>query len=371
MSRAAELAKVLAEAPDNCERVRIVAGFNAEHRLDAEEVAVVNAADFGLRLTAPAEPDSPAHTANGFSLAARNMIRLIELKPGLVYCGCRQKGHADTKWQQKKYGAFPAKWAGRDWFCVQPHSAGAFLVDLDEVTDEVRKLNGETGRPAKVDEAKELAERLGGRPLIYESTPGKGKFHLLYPAIDLGGQGRNLASQAGLLMRLRSGDFAQFDVRGGGAYLPHHYDEGNQSGARIDADARRLSKLIKVATSTDLEPPDVDVVAKAMQRRQESKRTVKRYKEPQRSAPSRRYATNGGRGQRPAVTDVEPYGSGGVHDHILAQTLRIATRAELHDHERLLADLERDCVGLPRQSEGQNITREIRNAYNGALRRRR
>lgn len=359
MSRAAELAKVLAEAPDNCERVRIVAGFNAEHRLNAEEVAVVNAADFGLHLTAP-----------GFSLAARYLNRLIELKPALVYCGCKQKGHADkTAWQREKYDAFPAEWAGRDWFCVQPHSAGAFLVDLDAVTDEARLFDSEKGRPATVDEAKELAERLGGRPLIYESTPGKGKFHLLYPAIDLGGQGRNIASQAGLLMRLRSGDFAQFDVRGGGAYLPHHCDEGEQSGARIDADARRLSKLIKVATSTDLAPPDVDVVAKAMQRRQESKRTVKRYKDPQRTAPSRHYATRGDRRQRPAVNVIEPYGGGGVHDHILAQTSRIVRLAGFHDHERLLAELERGCQGLPRQSEGQNLKQEIRNAYNGALRR--
>ena len=298
--------------------------------------------------------------------AANAVAELLAARPGLLFCGCDQKGRANEKdWHTRTHDAVPDRWRGCDWFAIQPHSAGTYLVDLDEVTDEARILGNEPGRSATAADAKELAGIVGGKPRIYASTPGKGKYHLLYPAADNGGLPWNLASQGGLMARLRSGELAVFDVRGGGVYPDGDRRAGRQCGCRIDADARRIGKLLAVQGDSALEAPDMDRLAAALDRRQLVGRRVKDIRRPRPAARQWRRKQDG----ETKPVELSPYGGTGVHDHIIAQTLRIAD-APTMEHERLLTQLERECEGLPRKSgKPQDLRQEIRNAYNGANRR--
>ena len=323
---------------------------------------------------APRPAGRPPREDRGTPLAAASerLALLLRLRPGLAFCAsARKDAAAEAGWQLRKRRTIPAQWRDREWFAIQPHSAGVYLVDLDSVTDEARMLarsrgKAERGRKPSLAEARELAGRLGGRPLIYESTIGQGKYHLLYPAIPNGGADRNLASQSALV-RLGSGRLAAFDLRGGGVFPEGHHRAGRQCGCRIDADARRIGMILSVLEDSTLRPPRLDRLEGALATKRRLTKRVANARRPPLKAGRRWTAA----GARPKVADLAPYGGGGVHDYIIAQTLRIADWAEPGDRKRLLGELERTCEGLPRESPNgnRNLSREIRSAYAGALRR--
>ena len=142
--------------------------------------------------------------------------------------------------------AWPAQWRNYEWFAVVLSTAGLFLVDIDAAYDvEDDKL---VERKPTQAEAEELAKALGGHGLIYESTKGASKWHILFG--DAGNGGRDwterakagYASQGGLLWKTADGAYLQFDTRGGGVYTDGK-SKGEICGARMDANARRLGKL--------------------------------------------------------------------------------------------------------------------------------
>ncbi len=203
-----------------------------------------------------------AATANGAATApgviphprtARDAIALLAAKcDDLRFCGNHPKGNAyETGWQRKQRPTDPNEWPTKWWrsetFCIVMSTAGLYLVDVDAAFDIVGDHLVER-LPTKA-EAKELADALGGKHHGYESTPGKSHWHIVYG--DPGNGGREwsirsragFASQNGLLWKSSSGAFLQFDTRGGGRYRGGAKD-GQICGARIDADKRRILKLL-------------------------------------------------------------------------------------------------------------------------------
>ena len=208
----------------------------------------------------------PYHTA------AEALEALIELRPGLRWCANRAKGKAwERAWQDAVRPTakheWPTAWQQAAEFCLVPSTAGAFLVDMDAAFDEGADGEWVERKPTQA-EARELAAALGGHGVLYESTKNKGSWHALYadtanggrdwgkgqPQAVKGASRAGFASQGGLLWQASTGAWIKFDTRGGGVYPPGSAKAGKVCGARMDADFRRLCKLIRAIKEDELRP---------------------------------------------------------------------------------------------------------------------
>ncbi len=225
----------------------------------------------------PAQPDAHNESANGGAVkaapstypnATAAMAELRKRNTNLRFCGNRAKGKAfERAWQDEPRPSdpanWPAKWRGAEEFCLVPSTAGLFLVDVDAAYDGV---DGAERRATK-EEASALVAALGGRPYLYESTQGKSSWHVLYADTANGGRdwsalkgaGKSgFASANGLLWRGDGDVVLKFDTRGGGLYTDGA-KAGKVCGCRIDANRRRLTKLIAALDHgvTPLENPQI------------------------------------------------------------------------------------------------------------------
>ena len=286
-----------------------------------------------------------------FPCASAAMLAIQTLCPDARFCGSRQKGKATEKgWHHKTRPVDPALWGNwnfdrTEWYCVNMHSIGLYLVDLDCVLTE--SIDGVlVPRPggATKDEALELEALLGGKACKYESSRAKGKWHLVYPAAPNGGMdwckgelpdapAAGFASQGGLMLRLASGDVAKFDLRGGGIK-----SDGKVNGCRIDADKRRLVMLLRALHGKDdlapIEHPE---------------RLVEAY--------------TAAREKKVAGKPVQD-GAGGVHDELRLKVAQIA-RMRAFEQPAALDALKAWARRL--RGDERDTDKEIDDLYSGSL----
>ncbi len=207
------------------------------------------------------------------------VVALAELRrrfTNLRFCASRGKGKAlEAAWQTRIRAAdpkrWPVSWAGRDEYCIVPSTAGLFLVDIDAAFDDPDDPDSER-KPTR-EEAVALKDALGGKALLYESTKGKSSWHILFADAANGGQdwrelkgatSAGFASANGLLHTLDDGIVLKFDTRGGGVNRGG-VNAGKVNGARIDANRRRVVKMLQALDGgvTPIERPQVLADARA------------------------------------------------------------------------------------------------------------
>ena len=289
-----------------------------------------------------------------------------ELEPGLRMCDSRQKGKASTTgWQLIERGAKIQDWQNGDgrrwdvqakWGCVVPSTAGLYVVDLDAVILSIERYKDPI--EATEDQAKELAALIGGRPYIYRSTQGKGKFHIVYADAANGGQDwrelegitqAGLASQGGNKIELPSGMVAVVDYRGGGVYPDGHSKAGHVNGARVDIDRRRAYHLLRAMHRKlrgEVTPPgDPEVLAQGYR----NERALKAALAERNKATQKAWEASKG------------LSGDNVHSEILTETARIKW-GKPDDRDARLAKLKTEArVHRP----DRDTNREIDDAYNG------
>ena len=301
------------------------------------------------------EPEAKAAPRATFPDATAAMAALRQRFPNLRFCANRSKGQAfEQGWQHElrpgNPDEWPARWRGALEFCVVPSTARLFLVDVDSAFDDADDPDAQ--RPATKDEAVELVKALGGAPYMYESTRGKNSWHILYADTANGGRdwcqlkgapAKGFASSNGLLWKTADGATLKFDTRGGGVYRDGP-NAGKICGCRVDANKRRLGKLLAALDHgvTPIEHPEVLVGA---------------------------YAAKGKWGKTIAKT-----AKGGAHELILERTRRMVglTGDDLAEQiDALAAEVaaeratRKNSAGL--STELDTAKAEIERAHNGAV----
>ncbi len=295
--------------------------------------------------------------ANGdiatYPTATAAMAELRRRNPNLRFCASNSKGKAyEAGWQLQPRAGDPAEWPDRwvnraEW-CVVPSTAGLFLVDVDEAFE--RDGDDWTTRKPTKEEALELGVALGGGGRCYESTPGKGSWHLWFADSANGGRdwgslkgatASGFASANGMLFETKGGVLLKFDTRGGGIYTEGHR-AGSVTGCRIDADLRRLRMMIKALDEGVWPIANPQVLADGVELK-------KAHNKPGGAATAK-----------------------AVHDHILTQTFAFARLPEADQAPALAQLLEESCELRRKRGDmvdQQTVREEIERAFEGAKER--